>query len=406
MTRNTDVRANLPRILPMKRLRSLCAVLLLALAAPIAFAQTQPAPASTPALQPGHEVTADGRHTLNLKDADIQALIATVSEITGKNFIVGPNVQGRVTVVSAKPMRPDEIYDVFLSVLHVHGFAAVPSGSMVKILPEALAQTEATTAAVARTPDELVTQIVPVKHVSAAELVPILRPLMPQGGQIIAHASSNSLIISDRAANVQRLAGIIQRIDTSADAEVEVIPLTHANAAEIARTLTLLADDKGAPPGESPRVFADTRTNSVLSETVGCGQRMPVAWPEPTPITMSATVTSRPPCAQPIGLPWRGSSGRPMRMRSPSALYQSGPISPTNSPRFNSMSMPSSACKPPKRMPMSSRRSNTSLRLSVNTVRASPSPARLRNVGFGRKRSTAGQRPCGHFSSITTRMTP
>ena len=80
MTRNTDVRANLPRILPMKRLRSLCAVLLLALAAPIAFAQTQPAPASTPALQPGHEVTADGRHTLNLKDADIQALIAFIRE--------------------------------------------------------------------------------------------------------------------------------------------------------------------------------------------------------------------------------------------------------------------------------------------------------------------------------------
>jgi len=254
----------------MKRLRSACAVLLLAFATPQAFAQTQPTPAS--ALQPGHEVTADGRHTLNLKDADIQALIATVSEITGKNFIVGPNVQGKVTVVSAKPMRPDEIYDVFLSVLHVHGFAAVPSGSMVKILPEALAQTEATTAAVERAPDELVTQIVPVKHVSAAELVPILRPLMPQGGQILAHASSNSLIISDRAANVQRLAGIIQRIDTSADAEVEVIPLTHANAAEIARTLTLLADEKGAPPGEAERIFADTRTNSVLISGAKAGR--------------------------------------------------------------------------------------------------------------------------------------
>jgi len=253
----------------MTRLRSACAVLLLVLVAPFAFAQTQPA---TPALQPGHEVTADGRHTLNLKDADIQALIATVSEITGKNFIVGPNVQGKVTVVSARPMRPDEIYDVFLSVLHVHGFAAVPSGSMVKILPEALAQTEATTAPVERTPDELVTQIVPVKHVSAAELVPILRPLMPQGGQIVAHASSNSLIISDRAANVQRLVGIIQRIDTSADAEVEVIPLTHANAAEIARTLTMLADEKGAAPGEASRVFADTRTNSILISGAKAGR--------------------------------------------------------------------------------------------------------------------------------------
>jgi general secretion pathway protein D len=250
----------------MKRLRSAYAVLLLAVSAPFALAQTPPP------TQPGHEVTADGRHTLNLKDADIQALIATVSEITGKNFIVGPNVEGKVTVVSAKPMKPDEIYDVFLSVLHVHGFAAVPSGSMIKILPEALAQTEATTAEVPRAPDALVTQIVPVKHVSAAELVPILRPLMPQGGQILAHAASNSLIVSDRAANVQRLVGIIQRIDTSSDAEVEVIPLTHANAAEIARTLTLLADDKSAPPGEAERIFADTRTNSVLISGAKAGR--------------------------------------------------------------------------------------------------------------------------------------
>ncbi|KAB2898505.1 MAG: hypothetical protein F9K31_09775, partial [Dokdonella sp.] len=108
------------------------ASLALLLAAPV-HAQT------TPAATPTHATTADGRHTLNLKDADIQALIATVSEITGKNFIVGPNVQGKVTVVSARPMQPDEIYDVFLSVLRVHGFAAVPSGSMVKILPDAVA---------------------------------------------------------------------------------------------------------------------------------------------------------------------------------------------------------------------------------------------------------------------------
>jgi len=225
------------------------------------------AQAAAPA-QPGHETTADGRHTLNMKDADIQALIATVSEITGKNFIVGPNVQGKVTVISARPMRPDEVYDVFLSVLRVHGFAAVPSGSMVKIMPEAIAQQDGAGGvgnARAAAADELVTQVVPVKHVSAAELVPILRPLMPQGGQLIAHASSNSLVVSDRAGNVERLVGIIQRIDTASDAQVEVIPLAHANAAELARTLTMLADDKTAQAnGDAARVFADTRTNSIL----------------------------------------------------------------------------------------------------------------------------------------------
>jgi general secretion pathway protein D len=218
--------------------------------------------------QPGHTTTADGRHTLNLKDADIQALIATVSEITGKNFIVGPNVQGKVTVVSARPMKPDEIYDVFLSVLRVHGFAAVQSGSMVKIVQETTAQQDGSTGVNglgARAADELVTEIVPVKHVSAAELVPILRPLMPQGGQLVAHASSNSLVVSDRAGNVQRLADIIQRIDTVSDAEVEMIPLRHANASELARTLTMLADDKGTQAnGDGARVFADTRTNSIL----------------------------------------------------------------------------------------------------------------------------------------------
>ncbi len=231
----------------------------LALAAPLAAEQPDAAPPTS---------SADGRHTLNMKDADIQALIATVSEITGKNFIVAPTVQGKVTVVSARPMLPDELYEVFLSVLRIHGYAAVASGSMVRIEPEALAQQDGASAigeAHARGAEELVTQVVPVHHVAAADLVAILRPLMAQGGQLIAHASSNSLVISDRAANVGRLLQIIGRIDTASDAEVEVIPLTHAGAAELARTLTSLAGEPNAQAnGEGARVFADTRTNSLL----------------------------------------------------------------------------------------------------------------------------------------------
>ncbi|UXI69096.1 type II secretion system secretin GspD [Tahibacter amnicola] len=236
-------------------LRGIALVLALALAAP-AVAQPPPSAAGNP----------PGTHTLNLKDADIQALIATVSEITGRNFIVGPNVQGKVSVISAKPMQPDEIYDVFLSVLRVHGYAAVSAGSMIKIVPEAMAQAEGgNSVATAESGDAIVTQIVPLRHVAAAELVPILRPLLPQGAQLIAHQTSNSLVISDRASNVQRVAGIIARIDTVSDAEVEVIPLEHANAAEMARTLTILADDKAAQAaGESPRILADERTNSIL----------------------------------------------------------------------------------------------------------------------------------------------
>ena len=209
-----------------------------------------------------------GTHTLNLKDADIQVLIATVSEITGKNFIVGPNVAGKVTVISATPQRADEIYSTFLGILRLHGYAAIPSGSMIKIVPEAAAQQDGSAglgATPAQAADELVTQIVPVRHLAASELVPILRPLMPQGAQLIAHTGSNSLVVSDRAGNVARILAIIQRIDTVSDAQVETIALQHASAAEVARTLTQLTSDKGTEAlGDAAKVFADERTNSIL----------------------------------------------------------------------------------------------------------------------------------------------
>ncbi len=232
----------------------------LAFAAILAIAQPK-APATAPAANP------PGTHTLNMKDADIQALIATVSEITGKNFIVGPTVQGKVTVISARPMKASEIYDVFLSVLRVHGYAAIPSGDMIKIVPEAVAQQDGSGALNGTRPhetDEIVTQIVPVKHVAATDLVPILRPLMPQGAQLIAHPASNSLVISDRAGNVERMISIIRRIDTVSDSGVDVIPLQHASAAEVARILSQLSDVKGADSADQPHVIADERTNSIL----------------------------------------------------------------------------------------------------------------------------------------------
>ena len=236
---------------------SIALALLLVVAAAAAQPGANPPPANPP-----------GTHTLNMKDADIQALIATVAEITGKNFIIGPNVQGKVNVFSTKPMKADEIYETFLSVLRVHGYAAIPSGNMIKIVPEAAAQQDGSgglDGSHHHEADEFVTQIVPVKHVAATELVPILRPLMPQGAQLIAHPASNSLVISDRAGNVERMASIIQRIDTVSDAGVEVIPLEHASAADVARTLTQLAENKVADAsGDSPRVFADERTNSIL----------------------------------------------------------------------------------------------------------------------------------------------
>ncbi|HEX6833464.1 MAG TPA: type II secretion system secretin GspD [Rudaea sp.] len=243
-------------------MNKLCVACLLAVASAVAGAPTHAAPpAKTESANPA------GTHTLNLKDADIQVLIATVSEITGKNFIIAPNVQGKVTVVSQTPMRVDEIYDTFLAVLRANGYAAIPSGNMVKIVPEAVAQQDGSAGlngTHAHAADELVTQIVPVRHVSAAELVPILRPLMPQGAQLIAHPGSNSLVISDRAGNVSRLISIIERIDTVSDSGVEMIPLRHASASEVARTLTQLNEKSAGDPAEASKIFADERTNSIL----------------------------------------------------------------------------------------------------------------------------------------------
>lgn len=212
----------------------------------------------------------DGQQiTLNLKDADLTALINTVAEVTGRNFIVDPRVKARVTVISREPMPADELYRVFLSVLQVHGFSAVESGDIVKIIPEINAKQLAVPTVDQRTPvegDEIVTRVFPVKNVSAAQLVPILRPLVPQQGHLAAYPPTNVLIISDRASNVERLADIVSRIDRAGDDEIEVIPLEYASAPELVRIIGSLrqATDPNQAPGAAIRLAADERTNSIL----------------------------------------------------------------------------------------------------------------------------------------------
>jgi general secretion pathway protein D len=213
--------------------------------------------------------------TLNLKDADIGALISTVAEVTNRNFIVDPRVKGKVTVISSRPMDSEEVYQVFLSILKVHGFAAVPSGAVIKIVPDVNAKQEDIPTVTDRETgrgDEMVTRVVEVNNVAAAQLVPILRPLVPQQGHLAAYPTTNVLIISDHAANVERLVSIIRRIDQVSDSEIEIIPLQHASAAEVVRVLTSLeqvapggaAKAPGAGGEGGPVLVADERTNSVL----------------------------------------------------------------------------------------------------------------------------------------------
>jgi general secretion pathway protein D len=210
--------------------------------------------------------------TLNLKDAEINALVESMSVLTGKNFIVDPRVKGRVTIISSKPMDEKELYEVFLAVLGVHGFAAIPSGNVIKIVPAAGAKQENIPTVDRRggiEPDQIVTRVIQVQNVSAAQVVPILRPLIPPQGHLAAYTPTNVLIISDSAANVERIASIIARVDLASNEEVEIVPLRHASATEIVRVLTALEQsrsrsDPAAAAGTPPRMVADERTNSIL----------------------------------------------------------------------------------------------------------------------------------------------
>jgi len=212
---------------------------------------------------------AGGAITPNYKDADLGQIIEAVSAVTGKNFIVDPRVRAQVTMLSSTPMSPAAFYEAFLSILQVHGFVAVPSGDVIKIIPDANARQVPANdlpSSVSSTSDEIVTQVIAVKNVSAAQLVPILRPLIPQYGHLAAYPASNMLIISDRASNVSRVVRIVQRIDQTGDENIDVIPMQHASAAEVVRIVNTLYTSAAAEGGGMPTVkmVADERTNSVL----------------------------------------------------------------------------------------------------------------------------------------------
>ncbi|MDZ7809115.1 MAG: type II secretion system secretin GspD [Arhodomonas sp.] len=202
--------------------------------------------------------------TLNLKDAELSALVETVAEATGRNFVLDPRVSARVTAVSQRPMGADALYEVFLSILQVHGFSAVPAGEVTKIVPDANAR-QLGGRGDADGGDAIVTQVITVEHVPVAQLVPILRPLIPQQGHFAAYPPANVLIISDYASNVERLVGLIRDIDRGGTESVKVLELEHASAVELARTLGELQGQQGGEAAtRRARVAADERTNSLV----------------------------------------------------------------------------------------------------------------------------------------------
>jgi general secretion pathway protein D len=224
--------------------------------------------AASPAAPPPPRQQDGPTITPNYKDADLSQIIQAVSEVTGKNFIIDPRVNAKVTMLSATPMSPAAFYEAFLSVLQVYGYVAVPAGKVIKIIPNTDARqgpADDLPNTVSATSDEMVTQVITLKNVSAAQLVPMLRPLVPQYGHLAPYAAGNMLIISDRASNVNRLMRIIERIDQSGDEPVEVIALHNASAADVVRIVTSLNQGQGAEGAAAAvKVVADERTNSIL----------------------------------------------------------------------------------------------------------------------------------------------
>ena len=207
--------------------------------------------------------------TLNLKNADIREVVTQISAITGKSFIIDPRVKGNVTVVSNTKMDRDTTYELFLSVLRVHGYAAVPSGNVIRIVQQVLAKQSGNPGDFSdnTSSEELVTQVISVRNTASAELVKILRPLIPQYGHIAGLTSPNALIISDHASNIARLAEIVNRIDVAETSTTEIVQLKEAWVEDMVALLEQLAPEqigKGAKGPNKITLVASERTNSIV----------------------------------------------------------------------------------------------------------------------------------------------
>ena len=211
---------------------------------------------------------------VNLKEADIKAFISQIANITGYSFVIDPRVKGKVTIVSDTSMNKHDVYQMFQSVLGVHGFAAIPAGSVIKIVQQNNSKQEGgMPVGVSKKGAELITQVIQIKETPALDLVPILRPMVAKYGHLAGVKSANALIVTDHASNVRRLEKIIERLDGSGVSELEVVQLEEAWVGDIVKVLTSLDPEKVSEGGKGKgvsgvagriRVVADERANRLI----------------------------------------------------------------------------------------------------------------------------------------------
>jgi len=209
-------------------------------------------------------------YTVNLKDTDIQEFIKFVADVTGTTMVVDPNVKGKVRVISSKPVTQSELYDLFLSILDVQGYTAVRSGQVVRVVPSKDARSSPVPLIENQDllgNDEYVTQVIRLDNISAAKLIPVLRPLVPQQAHMAAYAPSNAIIISDIRSNIGRIVEIIERMDRSAIQTTEIIRLKYGVSEDVVSMLNTLEKARrgeGAEANKDVILVADKRTNSVV----------------------------------------------------------------------------------------------------------------------------------------------
>ena len=206
---------------------------------------------------------------INMNNADIRAVIQWVSEKTNKNFIIDPRVKGRINVLSNQPMSMEEAYQVFLTALDVYGFAAVESGNNVKILPNSQARSSGLPVITDfNNPNDdnsqLVIHVIQVKNILASDVVSTIRPLVPQAGHLAAFPNSNSIVIADRANNINRISELIRYIDTTGDNDIEVIIIEFATAEDIIKVIEPLLSDKNKTIESTVNFAFDKRSNSII----------------------------------------------------------------------------------------------------------------------------------------------
>ncbi len=230
-------------------------------------------PASAPAAQGSGDAV-----TLNFKDTDVDSVIGAFGHLLNRTFVIDPRVRGKMTLETPRPVTRAQAWQLLQAALRSQGFAVVETGGLTKVVPEADAKLQATPVMAGRTPaaagDQIVTQIFRLNYESATNLVPVLRPLISPNNTIVAYPNNNSLVVTDYAANLQRIARIVATLDSPSTSEVEVVPIEHAVATDIAVAVARLLEDasRGGPgaqvdAGQRVTVMADSRLNSIMVRT-------------------------------------------------------------------------------------------------------------------------------------------